>query len=97
MAKHSDARWVLAFGDDATAISNAAGVRVVKRLPMVVLVQTNKRTAVALAHAGDYVATFRSEADGVRAFAVFEPHAVSDIGDGRSGESDSFSDGTHPE
>lgn len=73
MPTPKDRRYVLGFGDDTDLVARADRVRVVKRLPMVVLVETDVRNAVALARTGGYVAVFRSETEGLRAFGVFEP------------------------
>jgi hypothetical protein len=86
MDSRSECRYVLAFGGDAAAVADATGVRILKRLPMVVLVQTDTGTAVTLAHSGEYVAVFRTKADGLRAVSVFDPPTAPAVSVGEAEE-----------
>ena len=71
MQSSPERRYVLAFADDARTVAEADGVTVIARLPMVVLVETDRENAVGLAHAGEYVAVYESSDEALRALSVF--------------------------
>jgi hypothetical protein len=64
--------YILALDHDANVIARSPGVRVLRRLPGAIVVETDLALAIALSEAGEYVAVYDSAVEALLAVALFD-------------------------
>jgi hypothetical protein len=67
----ADPRYVLAIGDEASAVADLDGITVVRRLPNVALVLADASLAAAISDGRRTVHVYGSRDDALRAFSLF--------------------------
>jgi hypothetical protein len=64
--------YLFALGHDAEVIARSPGVRILRRLPDAVVVETDFALAIALREGGEYVAVYDSAVEALLAVALFD-------------------------